>query len=79
MINDYLEGGLKIIDVTSFNKSLKATWIKEYQDNENCSKWKVLFNLELGNCGGRTVIQENLNKKDINTLKIEYPFVKEIM
>lgn len=25
MINDYLEGGLKIIDVTSFNKSLKAT------------------------------------------------------
>lgn len=79
MIDDYLEGGLKIIDVTSFNKSLKATWIKEYQDNENCSKWKVLFNLELVNCGGKTVIQGNLNKKDINTLKIEYPFVKEIM
>ena len=79
MIDDYLEGGLKIIDVTSFNKSLKATWIKEYQDNENFSKWKVLFNLELGNCGGKTVIQGNLNKKDINTLKIEYPFVKEIM
>ena len=79
MINDYLEGGLKIIDVTSFNKSLKATWIKEYQDNENCNKWKVLFNLELGNSEGKTVIQGNLNKKDINTLKIEYPFVKEIM
>ena len=64
MINDYLEGGLKIIDVTSFNKSLKATWIKEYQDNENCSKWKVLFNLELENCGGKTYrIQGNLNKK----------------
>lgn len=63
MINDYLEGGLKIIDVTSFNKSHKATWIKEYQDNENCSKWKVLFNLELGNCGGKTEFNGTLIKK----------------
>jgi len=63
MINDYLEGGLKIIDVTSFNKSHKATWIKEYQDNENCSKWKVLFNLELGNCGGKTEFKGTLIKK----------------
>ena len=60
MINDYLEGGLKMIDITSFNKTLKATWIKEYQDTENCSKWK-----ELGKCGGKTVFQGNLNKKDI--------------
>ena len=29
MINDYSEGGLKMIDITSFNKSLKATWIKK--------------------------------------------------
>ena len=29
MINDYCEGGLKIIDLVSFNKSLKTTWIKK--------------------------------------------------
>ena len=29
MINDYSEGGLKVIDITSFNKSLKAIWIKK--------------------------------------------------
>ena len=28
MINDYCEGGLKMIDLVSFNKSLKTTWIK---------------------------------------------------
>ena len=43
MINDYSEGGLKMIDITSFNKSLKATWIKKYLDTENCSKWKVFL------------------------------------
>jgi len=29
MINDYSNGGLKMIDIQSFNKSLKATWIKK--------------------------------------------------
>ena len=27
MINDYPEGGLKMIDIYSFNRSLKAVWI----------------------------------------------------
>ena len=29
MINDYSEGGLKMIDIRPFNKSLKAIWIKK--------------------------------------------------
>jgi len=35
MINDYPEGGLKMIDIASFNKSLKATCIQKYLDPEN--------------------------------------------
>ena len=38
MINDYPSGGLKMIDVISFNKSLKASWIKKYLDSESRSK-----------------------------------------
>ena len=30
MINDYSGGGLKMIDIASFNRSLKATWIKRH-------------------------------------------------
>jgi len=30
MINDCSEWALKMIDITSFNRSLKATWIKKY-------------------------------------------------
>ena len=40
MINDFSEGGLKMIDIASFNKSLKATWIQKYLNPENRSKWK---------------------------------------
>ena len=35
MINDYSNGGLKMIDIQSFNKSLKAMWIKKYLDSGN--------------------------------------------
>ncbi|CAH3142310.1 unnamed protein product, partial [Pocillopora meandrina] len=36
-------------------KSLKATWIKKYLDPENSSKWKIIFNLELGKYGGNEI------------------------
>ena len=80
MINDYPEGGLKMIDIASFNKSLKATWIKKYLDSGNRGKWKNFFNLALGKYGGSLFFElGNLNRKDIDKLKIEDPFIKEIV
>ena len=35
MINDYAEGGLKTLHIDSFNRSLKAIWIKKYLETEN--------------------------------------------
>jgi len=47
MINDFRDGGLKTIDLISFNKSLKTTWIKKYLDNGNSGKWKIFFDMAL--------------------------------
>ena len=46
MINDPRNGGLKMIDLCSFNKSLKTTWVKKYLDTTNKGKWKLLFDME---------------------------------
>ena len=74
IINDYPNGGLKII----INKSLKATWI--YLDEENQGKWKYFFDLELERHGGSIVLTSNLNKKDtIENLKIKNCFIKETL
>ena len=35
IINEYSDGGLKMIDPFSFNKSLKTIWIKKYLDKTN--------------------------------------------
>ena len=65
MINDYPEEGLKMIDIASFDKFLKITWIPKYLDPENHSKWKRLFDSKLVRSGGEAILKGNLNKKDI--------------
>ena len=64
MINNFSEGGLKMIDIASFNKSLKAYWINEYFNTNNGSSRKSIFDLELQPYGGKAVLLGNLNKKD---------------
>ena len=77
IINDYSNGGLKMIDIQSFTKSLKATWIKKYLDEGNQGKWKYFFfDLELQRHGGSIVLTSNVNKKDtIENLKIKNCFI----
>ena len=43
MINDYDKGGLKMLDIKTFNRSLKSIWNKNYLNNENTGKWKLFF------------------------------------
>ncbi|CAH3026580.1 unnamed protein product, partial [Porites evermanni] len=47
-----------MIDLCSFNKSLKATWVKKYLDTTNHGKWKFLFDLELENYGRDLIFRE---------------------
>ena len=57
-----LKGDLN--DIASFNRSLKATWIKRYLDKENCGSWKSFFNLELEKYGGEVILTGNHDIKD---------------
>ena len=80
IINEYSDGGLKMIDLLSFNKSLKTIWIKKYLDKTNMGKWKLFFDLELGRYGGEAVFLGNLDKKDTkNHFCTSDIFVNEIL
>ena len=65
MIIDYSEGGLKMIDLISFNKALKSIWVKKYLDPENHGKWKHFFEWQLHRYGGPAIFRDNLNKQDM--------------
>ena len=77
MINDYSEGGLKMIHIDSFNKSLKA--LCKYLDMENQGGWKTFLDFELRKYGGIAIFNGNLNKKDTNVIKISDPFIKDVL
>ena len=79
MISDYENGGLKMIDIKSFNKALKSTWIEKYLDKGNHGNWKLFFDLELKEYGGSDIFRVNLNKKDLRRYKISDTFITEIL
>ena len=79
IINDYPGGGLKMIDVDCFSKSLKATWVKKYLDEENQGKWKLFFDLELEAHGGPITLTSNLNTEDVKKLRLKDSFIKEVL
>ena len=80
MINDLGAGSLKMIDISSFNKSLKITWIKEYLDNNNKGKWKMFFDVDLKKHGCQKFFSYNLNVRDtLSTITTSDTFLKELL
>ena len=80
MINDYCDGGLKMIDLFSFNKSLKSTWVKKYLDTNNNGKWKLFLDDALKNCSGENILTSNLNIRDtLEITKVSNAFFREIL
>ena len=77
---NYGNGGLRMIDIASFNKALKSVWIRKYLDESNKGKWKLFFDAELEKLGGQIVFRGNLDVKDSKKLANNLsPFLKEIL
>ena len=77
MTNEYNKGGLKMIELQSFNESLKMKWIKGYMDNNNKWKWKSSVNHYLEKHGGKLFFSANLKRQDTPQLNISDPLLAE--
>ena len=79
MINDYDKGGLKMIDIQSFNESLKMKWTQGYLNNDNQGKWKLFVDYYLQKYGGKGLFLSNLKPQDVLQLNLNDPFLREII
>ena len=70
MISEYKNGGLRMIDIKSFNKALKSTWVKKYLENDNHGKSKLLFDSDIQDLGGDVIFKGNLSQNDLVRLYI---------
>ena len=73
-INDYNKAGLKMLDIQSFNASLKMKRVQSYLMTENKGKWKAFVDYYLESYGGKLLFLCNLKQKDASQLKIKDPF-----
>ena len=69
-----------MVDLSSFNKSLKTTWIRKYLDTSNYGRWKEFVELDLGKYGGNLIFRGNLNKSDsLKTISVKNIFTRELL
>ena len=69
-----------MIDIQSFNESLKMRWIQGYvNNNDNQGKWKLFVDYYLQKHGGKAVFLNNLKPQDVLQLKLKDPFLREII
>ena len=68
-----------MIDIQSFNKSLKMKWVQGYLDNDNHGKWKLFVDFHLQKHGGKIVFLSNLKPQDVPQLNLRDPFLREIL
>lgn len=77
LILDYNEGGLKMLDITSFIKSLKATWVKRLLNTKGI--WQDLASNIIGVENTKFVFE--LDNKSIESIckTVHNPFWKQIL
>ena len=79
IIQDYTKGGLKMIEIESFIKAIKAGWVKRLSDTDNIGDWKNFYLTELHNYGGVSFFKCNINSNDTKQLKFKSKFLTEIV
>ena len=65
MLNEYKDGGLKMLDIQSFNGALKTKWVQKYLDDSNHAKWKLFFDYFIKKHDGKSLLTGNLNQADV--------------
>ena len=75
VINDYENGGLKMIDLESMVKSLRLAWLKRLFNDSNAT-WKTYLLHLLGPVGGRFFLNCNY---EVSDYKISSQFYHELL
>ena len=79
MLNEYKDGGLKMLDIHAFNFALKSKWVKKYLDDNNQAKWKLFLDFFIKQHDGKLLLTGNLKQADVAGLNIQDSFTKEVI
>lgn len=79
LIGEYEKGGLKMIDIQLFIKSLKVSWIKRILESDNNGMLNKMYLSKLRPFGDKLVFECNISENDINQFAQNNTFLKDIL
>ena len=79
IIQDYKDGGLKMIDIEKFIKSLKSSCIKRILDTSNNGVLKNIYLKKINKFGGKLFFESNIKKNDITKHFSDETFLQNIL
>ena len=78
IIQEYENGGLKMLNISLFVKAIKASWVKRIMLNKQ-SKWVKLYMQMMKHVGEDLVFKSNLDPKTIENLQLKSVFLLEVI
>ena len=79
MYQSYEQGGLQLINIEIFIKSLKAGWVKRYLDNNNNSQWKIFFYNKLERFGNKLLFDCEIDNNIIEKIDKNKLFLFDVL
>ena len=78
IVQNYKNGGLKMIDLENFIDALKSSWVKRmlYQPT---TKWAKIYSDMLENNGNLFIFKCNLKSSNIDSLELKSKFLTECL
>ena len=78
-MQDYKNGGLRLINVDYFIEALKAGWVRRILDEHNKGIWKEFYLEKLNAYGGKLIFESNLHVQDCSQIAKNNMFLRDIL
>ena len=78
-MQDYKNGGLRLINIDYFIEALKAGWVRRIFDKQNKGIWKEFYLEKLNAFGGKLILESNLHIQDCSQITKENMFLWDVL
>ena len=79
IMQDYKNGGLRMINIDYFIWALKAGWVKRIFDDSNKGIWKEFYIEKLNAFGGKVILESTLNTEDCSQIAKNNLFLRDVL
>ena len=79
IMQDYKNGGLRLMNIDYFIEALKAGWVRRIFDEQNKGIWKEFYLEKFNAFGGKLILESNLHIQDCSQITNKNMFLWDVL